>query len=194
MPRLIINLRGTSGSGKTTVARRLMAAAPSRDVLIEEKKVGVRTMPNQHWKQPLFFIGRYDNVCGGMDTVPTQADCVTLVAQAYDHGHVICEGLLASGVGPKATLPAACISLAGPNAWFLCLDTPLEVCLERVRQRRAERGDEREFNPENTKSKWEQTRRAYELLEEGGANVAWLPYETAYEKVVKMLEKADADG
>jgi len=76
----------------------------------------------------------------------------------------------------------------------LCMDTPLEVCIERVKARRAARGDDRPFNPANTVAKWEQTRRAYELLEEGGANVRWLPYETAYEKVRVMLEKADGAG
>ena len=189
MPKLIVNLRGTSGSGKTTIVRRLMDAGDSEAL----GKQAVRTaLPSFKW--PLFFIGRYNNVCGGMDTVPTQADCATWVYNTYDHGHVICEGLLASGVGPKATLPAACISAAGPNAWFLCLDTPLEVCLERVQRRRDERGDDRPFNPANTQAKWEQTRRAYQLLEEGGANVRWLPYETAYEKVLKMLELADAEA
>lgn len=194
MPRLIINLRGTSGSGKTTVVRKLMETAPSQPVVRSGKVIGMTTAPSRHWRQPLFFIGRYNNVCGGMDTVPTQADCATEVHRLYDHGHVVCEGLLASGVGPKATLPAACIAAAGPNAWFLCLDTPLEVCLERVQRRRDERGDDRPFNPANTQAKWEQTRRAYELLEEGGANVRWLPYETAYEKVLKMLERADAEA
>jgi len=155
------------------------------------KIAGVR-LEVPRWSHAVFFIGKYDSVCGGMDTVPTQADCSTLIHRAYDHGHVVCEGLLASGVGPKATLPAACIAAAGPNAWFLCLDTPLEVCIERVKQRRAARGDDRPFNPANTQAKWEQTRRAYELLEEGGANVRWLPYETAYEKVRAILEKVDA--
>ena len=198
MPKLIINLRGTSGSGKSTIVRTFIERGGSTNIRDEDGKVlGVKMRPahtTENWRWPLFAVGKYDNVCGGMDTVPSQAACVTLVANAYDYGHVLCEGLLASGVGPKATLPAACIALAGPNAWFLCLDTPLEVCLERVRKRREARGDDREFNPENTKSKWEQTRRAYELLEEGGANVRWLPYETAYEKVRAMLEKADAAG
>lgn len=192
MPRLILNLRGTSGSGKTTVARKLMENVPSLSLTdVREKVLGMR-VERPGWRNPLFLIGRYDNVCGGMDTVPTQDRCAELVTKAYSYGHVICEGLLASGVGPKATLPAACIAAAGPNAWFLCLDTPLEICLERVQRRRTERGDIRPFNPDNTKAKWDQTRRAYELLEEGGANVRWLPYETAYEKVRTMLERADA--
>jgi len=190
MPKLIINLRGTSGSGKTAIVKRLMETygynSFSKGVSLGTDAAG--------WRWPVFAIGKYDNVCGGMDTVPTQADCATYVAKAYDSGHVICEGLLASGVGPKATLPAACIAAAGPNAWFLCMDTPLEVCIERVKARRAARGDDRPFNPANTVAKWEQTRRAYELLEEGGANVRWLPYETAYEKVRVMLEKADGAG
>lgn len=194
MPRLIINLRGTSGSGKTTVARGFLRDFPNMPMLNAQGKIlGMRVNPPA-WRSSLFLIGKYDNTCGGMDTCETQADCATRVAMFYEQGHVLAEGLLASGVGPKATLPGACIAAAGANAWFLCLDTPLEICLQRVQGRRDERGDGRPFNPENTKSKWEQTRRAYELLEEGSANVRWLPHETAYEKVRRMLEKADAEG
>lgn len=196
MGKLLVNLRGTSGSGKSTLVRQLIQRSGADNLKnAAGKVVGVRVHPVHEtslWRWPIFIVGKYDNACGGMDTIATQQEAADRAVKAYQHGHVICEGLLASLVGPRATLPAALIAAAGPDVRFLCLDTPLEVCLERLDRRRAEAGNTRPLRPDGTADKWRATRRAYQQLEEDEQPVFWLPYETAFEKVLRMLEIADA--
>jgi hypothetical protein len=60
-------------------------------------------------------------------------------------GHVIFEGILIStcwGVIGEA------LDRRGADAAVSFLDTPLELCIERVKARRRERGDTRTFLPE----------------------------------------------
>lgn len=192
MPKLFVHLRGTSGSGKTTVARTLMNNYPHETMFSKGKPAGVRIeVPGWNW--PVFLLGKYDTVCGGMDTIPTQAECVERATKAYQHGHVLAEGLLASNVGPEATFSAGAIAAAGPNVRFLFLDTPLEVCIARVEERRRAKGNPKPLNPKATTEKWEGCRGGFRLLSEAGHPTYWLPYQTAYEKVFKMMARADAE-
>ena len=194
MAKLLINLRGTSGSGKTTVARTFLNNFPNETLRKRDGKVAGVRIDVTGFTYPLFLVGKYDNTCGGMDTVPTQVDCAELATKAYQMGHVICEGLLASGVGPGATLPAALISAAGPHVRFLCLNTPLELCIERVKARREAAGNDKPFNPANTESKYQQVQRSFEMLEEANQPVFWIDYQNAYQQVYDMIKEADANG
>ena len=191
MPKLLVHLRGTSGSGKTTIARNFMKY-PHETLTMKGKPAGVRIqVPGWNW--PLFLLGKYDNVCGGMDTIPTQAECVERATKAYEHGHVLAEGLLASNVGPEATFSAGVIKAAGPNVRFLFLDTPLDVCLDRVRARRLAKSNTKPLSIKATTEKWEGCRGGFRLLENAGHSTHWLPYETAYDKIFKMMSRADGE-
>lgn len=193
MTKLLVHLRGTSGSGKTTVAKTFMENYPYEVIRKDNKPMGVRIdITSWHW--PLFLLGKYEGVnCGGMDTIPTQAICVERAVKAYENGHVLAEGLLSSNVGPEATFSAGIIAAAGSNIRFLFLDTPLDVCLDRVRARRLAKGNEKPLSTKATTEKWEGCRGGFRLLENAGHPTYWLPYQTAYEKVFKMLARADAE-
>lgn len=187
--KLLCNLRGTSGSGKTTVPKTFMERYGHTDIRNElGKPIGVKVVVPE-WNHPVFFIGKYTNVCGGLDTVRTQVEAGQMSIEAHQHGHVICEGLLASGVGPDGALPAAIIRHAWPNARFLFLDTPLEVCIERVKGRRAARGNDKEFNPQNTESKHKQVHRSYELLKE--YSPIWIEHMKAFDQVFSIIQEHD---
>ena len=112
-----------------------------------------------------------------------------MAVEAHRNGHVICEGLLASGVGPDGALPAAIIRHAMPHARFLFLDTPLEVCIERVKARRAAAGNAKEFNPQNTESKHKQVHRSFELLRDHGPR--WIDHRRAFDEVFSIIEEHD---
>ena len=133
-------------------------------------------------------------VCGGLDTVKSQALCADRAVKAYTCGHVLAEGLLASGVSPAGTFPDAIIKAAGSNVRFLSLDTPLPICLARVVDRRRTKGNTAPLDPENTTAKWHSERSAFLKLEAAGVPVYWLPYERGYECVFKMLARADLGG
>lgn len=177
---VIINVRGTSGSGKTTAARRfldfphstLTRKLTSKTGRVSEKVAGYGiSVPNL--VNTLYLVGGYNNVCGGLDSMGTQEEHAALITKAYAAGgNVLCEGLLLSSVSSGATVPKAMLDLAGrDNVIFAFMDTPLEVCIERVKQRRLERGEEKPFNETNTRKKYEDTRNARQRLIDEGCRV-----------------------
>jgi thymidylate kinase len=184
---VIINLRGTSGSGKTTAVRSFLnfpANTLHRKVTspkgkTTEKVAGYQIYPPR-LHNPLYLVGSYENVCGGLDGVGTQDDCAKLITKAYLFGNVLCEGLLLSSVSSGATVPAAMIEAAGKDrVIFAFIDTPLEVCLDRVRARRQERGETKPFNETNTRKKYEDTQAARQRLIDEGCRVADIPHNDA---------------
>src|SRR5262252_9423192 len=86
---MIVNIRGTSGSGKTTIVRGLMAKGLPYDLPIEiisytqtdrktkiTKVITQAVMPGYRLEIPdmpdTYILGSYENVCGGCDGIPTQ--------------------------------------------------------------------------------------------------------------------------
>jgi ABC-type dipeptide/oligopeptide/nickel transport system ATPase component len=145
---MLVKLHGTSGSGKSTIARQLIALDP-KPILQKNGKGKIESyyILIPHSIKPLYVLGDYSNQCGGMDGVsPTERQMDLIEDHAY-RGHVFYEGLLGSeyyGKVGEYTLKF------GDDHIFAFLDTPLDLCLERVQKRRDERGDFREFNPDNT--------------------------------------------
>jgi len=176
MPRHIINIRGTSGSGKSTLVRQLMDAHGPVTPLGSPKILGYQCGPD------LRVVGRYTNACGGCDGIKTQDEVSTRVREYAQHGHVVFEGLLVSGIVERYRALAE--ELGGFT--FAFLNTPLEVCLERVHQRRAAKGNDRPLDPTLTTAKWERCRQAARRLE-GVAPVVWLPWEDPLPAVEDIL-------
>lgn len=140
---MIVNIRGTSGAGKTTIIRELMEKYHHEDVIVAKKVIAVLI----NWSDPIYVIGRYDNVCGGCDTIKTQDETRRRITKFCRQGHVLYEGLTI-GNGYAKNL-AHHRRMKVPFA-FATLDTPLGTCISRVKKRRKAAGNTKEFNPENT--------------------------------------------
>jgi thymidylate kinase len=140
---MIVNIRGTSGAGKTTIIRELMEKYKHEDVYGGIKVQAVLI----HWAQPIYVIGRYDNVCGGCDTIKTQDETRQRITKYCKLGHVLYEGLTISNGYAKNLKHHR--RMKQPFA-FAFLDTPLVTCLSRVRKRRKAAGNTKPFNTENT--------------------------------------------
>ena len=190
---IILSLRGTSGSGKTTVARTFLTDYPCKPLLVQGMK--------KHWgyeidlsaesiSAPLFVIGSYENTCGGTDGINTQEEIAERALAAFTRGHVLLEGLLLSKVGPKAITTEM---LKPTNAYVAgYIDTPLEECLRRVEKRRADRGDERPFNPANTISAFKSTLAACKNLHDmGGVRVITIDYTNAFKETLDIFVRAE---
>lgn len=142
------NLRGTNGSGKTTVARELLKLAGAVPVLMKGKKV--EAYRGALFEKPIVFLGSYETQCGGCDTIPSVARVAELLEHymgAFTNGVVFFEGLMISHM--LGTVGAMQAQLGKQNNILAFLDTPLEVCIKRVEMRRRERADYREFDPRN---------------------------------------------
>lgn len=146
--KVIIKLHGTSGSGKTTIVRELMKQGFSVPLLNgANRKIEAYKTELPYLKEPLYVLGPYTAVCGGMDSLSDVNDHIRLLHTYSQLGHVIYEGLLASEYYGRL---GAASEQYGDNHIFAFLDTPIELCLERIAVRRAARGNLKPLNPGNT--------------------------------------------
>lgn len=153
---MLISLRGTNGSGKTTVVRDLMKAAekcaPIYGVLGVQKPEAYRLdMPGT--ATPLHIIGPYNVPTGGCDQITHWQTILDLIEKYKSRGHVLFEGVLIGGIWGRTGE----ILEKEPGSVLVYLDTPLEECIRRTRARRLGRGDERPFDPSNLTSKFHAT-------------------------------------
>jgi adenylate kinase family enzyme len=174
----ILKIHGCSGAGKTTFARSLIEAAATIDPLHEinnkRKTVGYR-LDLLELDNPVFLLGSYENACGGVDTVGTAQEVMEMIDRYAKEGHVVHEGLLQStyygAMGEHS-------KKYGGDYIYAFLDTPINVCLDRVVERRATNESKNKFNPQLTRNKWTTINRLRDrLLLEKEHKVAILNYE-----------------
>jgi len=191
---VILSLRGTSGSGKTTVARKFLTDYPCSAIIDpngKKKHWGYHVdLSSQGITQPLYVIGSYENTCGGTDGISTQEEIAERALTAHTRGHVLLEGLLISKVGPGAITT----QMLKPTGAYVAaiLDTPLATCLQRVQSRRDARGETKPFNPANTTSAHKSTYDAcVNLHKAGGVKIITIDHTDAFNDTLEVIRKAE---
>jgi hypothetical protein len=184
-PSIILNIRGTNGSGKSTAMRLLMEklGKPS-PFKIDGKLAGYR------FKRPEGYVcvlGKYETACGGLDasfSYPGAADDVTFfLDELATHGHVVAEGVVAMGSYGIGRLQkfAEEQKAKGNIVIFALMDTPLATCIERCEKRRAEKAaakgkEAKPLNPGNLQSKWESNHKDINKLKSLGLDCRMIPH------------------
>jgi hypothetical protein len=140
-------------------------------------------------EHPLFVLGPYETPCGGCDAIKPYGLILDLLRKYAAQGHVLFEGLLIGDSYGSVGALLDQLSGAGVSSAVIRLNTPLEQCLERVQQRRAERGDSRPLNPENTIARFERSLNSKRLFEAAGSRATWLdlPAEETNAAILRML-------
>jgi hypothetical protein len=141
---------------------------------------------------PVFFLGKYDNVCGGCDTIKTQDMVCSLVRHFSQFGHVIFEGLLISHSFQRYFDLSKELEKFGIPTTFAFMDTSKEVCIERVKSRRLAKGNEKEFNTHNTETAYDSTWGTYEKLRSAGAKVVKIDH--TKDPVIQISKILDSDN
>lgn len=142
----VINLRGTSGCGKTTIVKNVLAHGSWNKWQDNKGRILGYYDKNLNWA----IVGSYENVCGGCDTIKTQKEIEERIWFFLQAGYnVLFEGLLTSTLSSRWAEFSKRISHCA-NTLFYYVDTPIEVCLQRVQSRREQRGATKPFNPNNT--------------------------------------------
>ena len=185
---MIYDLRGTSGSGKSYVAHRLIeedGSAEQRDDSDVEWGFPVMTfLPSRN----LMLLGTYDTQCGGCDSLGSRTDqqylCDLALKLSREHD-VFLEGMLVS----HTFLRWHRLALKVPDYRFRFLDTPLDTCIERVKARRKAKGNHRPYDPKNLVKDWHQDRKVMQKLYEAGHSVEWVNHQTSYEEVSRELAR-----
>lgn len=181
---LIIQIRGTSGSGKTTVMRAVMKAIPA----LTNNTLSEMYVPGR--KKPLYYtdggsvsiVGSYESTCGGCDTIQGYDLLMSTVRSLYDRGNVLMEGLLLSE-DVKQTL-----TLLPRKIKAVFLTTPVDECIKRVKGRRLAAGNEKPLKEDNTRRRVDVIRRAQDRLEAAGVDCYSISSDKAPELILKWLK------
>jgi hypothetical protein len=172
---VIITIKGTSGSGKSTIVRRIMEQYPG--ARMKWKREG-RRQPvcyqlgiTEPGARGLVVPGHYETACGGCDTLPSYDFTMDLIRRADSAGFdVLYEGLLLSG-DVKRT---AALHAEGRNIIVFAIQLPLEECLASVNARRREKNPEApDVDPRTTTAKWRGVHLAMDRLKELGVRTYW---------------------
>lgn len=181
---MIISLRGTNGSGKSTIAREFLKYRnkPKYGVLGARLPEAYEITLPKH-DIPLYMLGPYLTAVGGMDVVQPYDLIPGLITKYAAKGNVLFEGLL---VGKSKGSVGELLEQWGKEAIMVFLDTPMDVCIKMVEARRAERGkNDKPFNPRNLAIAYEScTRLRARLIKEGVSRVEDISRENA----VKLIE------
>jgi cytidylate kinase len=154
---MIIQIRGTSGSGKTTVMREVMKQFQWNPRIVKGRK---KPLWYQAKQMDLAILGHYEeSACGGCDTVGSARQVYELI-QTLNMDVILCEGLLLSEDVKWARQMM--------DLRVIFLTTPLETCLERVAKRRETAGNDKPLNPANTTNRVATIERARVKLVELG--------------------------
>jgi len=180
----IVSLRGTSGSGKSTVVHKILQRWP-HELLDCDAKGRPRNykvqLPNG---EPLYIIGRYTTQCGGCDGIRPYSDIAKRIAKYAPKGHVLFEGLLISGgygsIGKFS-------KRYKKRFIYAFLNTPLEICLARVQARRRSKGNLEPLNPKNTEQKHRAMWGSIENIRELGHQCVMIDYQKAFPQVMRLF-------
>lgn len=181
---MIVNLRGTGGSGKSTIVREMLRRCSP---VTPEHEAG-RRRPLGYWASTsrgrvLYVPGHYETACGGCDTIKTPDAVYALVQREATYGNdVLFEGIIVQ----DDTRRCAALSERFPVA-VIALDVPIEVCLASIEGRRTERGDGRPLNPKNTVNRLRRLEGTMRKLTSLGVSARWLPRQEALAECAALL-------
>lgn len=204
---MIINIRGTNGSGKTHLARQLIGpdAQPIDLVTYSAPTVKMPTRMKfvEGWggagsPDTFLAIGSYKQGCGGMDTIPSfelqQQAVLNAVHWEKDGkpltgpapGAIVCEGVLAS------TVAGSWLNFfSGFNkgeVLIAYLDTPLELCLDRITLRQiAAKGEARMIKTDLVRDKIRAINATRAKFDAAGIRTVSLRFDRAFEDLMEAI-------
>jgi hypothetical protein len=183
---VILNLRATNGAGKSTAMFTLLsqyAATPIYGALGRKLPEAYQLIiPNV--REPVFVIGPYTTQCGGCDRITKTNLTVDLIRNYQPKGHVVFEGLLISTYyGHVGSL----LERYGSQSVILFLSTTVAVCIARVNARRAERNNNKPFDPRGLIQKHQTIERLKDKMTRRGMRVIDVSSNEAPATIVGLL-------
>lgn len=175
----IVKLHGTSGSGKSTVAKYILQQG------IVTPHPTAYEINNTVVKGPIYVLGLYNTACGGCDTL-TAGQQIHLIQHYAQLGNVFYEGLLSSEYYGKLGVAS---EPYGKSHVFAFLDTPIEVCIERVKARRLAAGNMKPLNETNTRDRVDRINRLKVKLLRDRRRVVDINYMNANQEVYDLFKE-----
>jgi hypothetical protein len=185
---MIISLRGTNGSGKSTVVRKLMERYNAQPESLDSKGRPMNYVMTLGNGSSLYVVGCYQNACGGCDGIHPFTEIWPRVTRLAALGHVLFEGLaFTSGYGNIGKDS----EVYGDDFVFAFMDTPPEVCIQRVLARREAKGTEKPYSPKNLMSKLSAARSSERKIKEVyGRRVVSINHRAAVQQILGIYYNA----
>lgn len=181
----ILDVRGTHGSGKSWLLHQALKQYTNTPILTEDREhLGYRLHEING-----IVVGKYATACGGCDGVGSAVEVVRRVKLFVEQAKVVLlEGILVAHTFQRYSDLAKDLEGQSCRYHFLFLDTPLEICIERVKSRRLAAGNSKPFNPRNVEHDyhaiWDRVR---PKCLAAGHNVTVLPWQNAWETLQRIL-------
>lgn len=185
---MLINLRGSHGTGKTTIVRKVMVEYPKRKAVYLEsgRRIPIGYICKKRGLTPLFVPGSYEHpVSGGCDNVQS-VDLIygTIRKYAKKGYNVLFEGIVAQHSTPNIVRLNERYKVR-----VVVIDIPTEKALKGVRARRKSRGETQKFNPANTIKESASVLSSSLRLKGAGVKVRYAKSRSAaLEKILDLLE------
>lgn len=150
----IVLIQGTNGSGKSTTVSKILNQFPNKPIYgILGPRYPEAYKVDLPLAEPLFILGPYQHGrSGGADHFKGFESVIHLLNKYNPKGHVLFECIIMAGVHGKV---GTYMEQLGKDAAICFMDTPLEICIERVLARRQLIGNDKEFNPTNLTNKFQ---------------------------------------
>lgn len=187
---MIINIRGTHGSGKSTAVRLLLDTYPHVPLPNANVKRPEGYQVAVPWlKRLVMVVGPYHTACGGCDAVQPCALVFNRVEEYAKGGHVVFEGALVSQMGIARV--ERYLGLYQDGYVTAVMDTPLDECLRRIGERRKARGDDRPLDPKNTTVKHRSITNAVDKVRGLGGRIVALDHRKTFVQLLTLLKDGD---
>lgn len=172
--RLIINIRGTNGSGKSTAVKQLYESDETKEIVYHGiKKNGEPGNPciTILHKYNIILLGLYKVNTGGLDTnaysgVQQTVDHIKQVVEDYPTYHIIYEGMMASSSIGTFYVPLAQYFNGLPNTTMVVVIMlpPKDILAERLYKR----SGNQDLNIEAILRFWETQRKSVQKFKDAG--------------------------
>lgn len=179
---MIINIAGTSGSGKSFLMRSFLDWVRKEGSVNEREENGYRIALPTYGTG--FIVGKYDVPSGGCDTISDVSAVYNLVRgklKLYDH--VLYEGLFCHNMTRGTEL----VQEYPGQFHIIQLMTPLAKCMEAINERRAVKGKGALEKTENTIGNYKRAESYCAKMRDSGAKVHKLKREIALPKMLEIL-------
>lgn len=188
---MLLSIRGTNGAGKSTIVRAFIerySGKPLFGLLGPKRPEAYALCPIPGVTKPVYVLGSYHVESGGLDQVQPYDLVLDLIEKYAPKGHVLFEGVIvSSSYGRVGRL----LERWGQDAVMGFLTTSLEECIERVKKRRATRGDNRPFDPTNLTGKFNSVAKSkIKIAAEDKVRVVDIDKYEGFLDVLKLLQEA----
>jgi hypothetical protein len=184
--RRIFMVRGTNGSGKSTVIFNFLKNYGGKPVKFEGAENGIVGYVVKSLN--LFIVGPYSTPTGGCDRLKSIDVPMFRAVAAYNRGYnVLLEGLMLSGVVAEPHR----LSDGGRRVDHIFLSTPIENCIKRVQGRRTAKGNAEPLDPKHLLSKHRSCISSKKAMEKLGDVTHLMKNSDAYRFILNELGVED---